>query len=267
MRKIAGRLRDFLSGKILSRHFAIRTRPNRLPRIGGMATMPTRLSSCRIALPYILAQVDCLYLYLDKYDQIPTEFTNEPRIIPLLPRVGGWSLEGSGKFIGLSMHSKPCLYFCFDDDIIYSIGYVDHLAAALRRYHYKAIVGVHGKTYWIPNNSYSKDRTVVHFQRGLDFDCAVDELGTGTLAFHSSCIDIDPHRWAYNNKEDLMMMIDAVHQKVLRFAVRRKPDLLKPIEQKQDDSIYLKLLADDSIETQLLQESMERYPGRWSMSD
>ena len=31
---------------------------SRLPRIGGMATMPSRSESLRIALPYILPQVD-----------------------------------------------------------------------------------------------------------------------------------------------------------------------------------------------------------------
>jgi len=95
----------------------------------------------------------------------------------------------------------------------------------------------------------------------------VDELGTGTLAFHSGCIDINPHKWEYINQADLMTMIDAIRQEVPRIAIRRKYGFLKPIAENQDDSIYRKSLVNDAAQTCLLQSCMEHYPDSWCMSE
>ncbi len=107
-----------------------------------MASMPSRIESLRIALPGIMAQVDRLYLYLDQYRFVPPEFASDSRIVPLLPRDEDPSLRGAGKFFGLSQFSAPCLYFCFDDDIAYPAGYVDHLAAALARHRFRTLIGL-----------------------------------------------------------------------------------------------------------------------------
>jgi hypothetical protein len=164
------------------------------------------------------------------------------------------------------MIGEPCLFFGFDDDIFYSSNYVSHLDAALRRYRYRAIVGIHACIYSIPLRSYVRDRIVNHFTRESPVDCLVDEIGTGTIAFHSGCIKIEPHRWEHHNMDDLTVMIDAVRQGVLRIAVRRPANFLQPIFENQDDSIYTRSLADNSVETRLLQEAMTEYPDFWCMS-
>ncbi|ROZ72717.1 hypothetical protein [Ramlibacter sp. WS9] len=237
-----------------------------LPRIGGMATMPSRLESLRIALPYIVAQVDTLYLYLDKYEEVPQELSAMPKVVALLPENPASSLATAGKFHGLSLQPGPCLYFCFDDDIIYGDGYVDHLAAALHRHDYRPVVGMHGAVYKVPIASYVKDRQLLHFSKALSFDVVVDELGTGTIAFHSSAIRIEPDGWLNPNMADLQLMIDAVRQKTQRICIRRPSGLLEPIAENQPDSLYRRCLVDDLAETQLLRAAMKHYPGSWCMS-
>lgn len=241
--------------------------PHFLPVIGGMATMPSRLGSLRQVLPGILHQVDRLYLYLDKYAEIPDEFANIPRLVPLLTPRERKPAGGSGKFIGLEKQPGACLYFCFDDDILYPADYVAHLRAALRRHEYRAIVGLHGAVYQVPAKQYIKNRHILHFRQGLEFDCYVDELGTGTLAFHSSLLKFDHRRWANRDMSDLMLMIEAIRQGVPRIAIRRPANFLLPIEENQTDSLYRRTLADDSVQTHLLLQAQKLYPDRWCRSD
>ncbi len=246
---------------------AFGTLPSRLPRIGGMATMPSRLASLRLALPAILAQVERLYLYLDKYEGIPPDLAAEGKIVPLLPEPGMRPLGDSGKLLGLKAVPEPCLYFCFDDDILYPDRYVDHMVAALRRHRFKVVVGLHAAVYNRIVDSYIRSRQDHHYAHELQHDIVVDELGTGTVAFHSRCLDLDPRQWAYANMTDLLLAIEAVRQDVTRIAVRRPRDFLCAIERRQADSIYLQSLVDDSVQTRLLQAAMAHYPGRWCQSD
>ena len=239
------------------------TLPSQLARIGGMATMPSRMACLGLALDSILPQVDHLYLYLDKYPAVPEAIVGRPKITPVLP--GDRQLAAAGKFVGLRLHAEPCLYFCFDDDIIYPADYVAYMSSVLRRHQYRALVGVHANVYRHPVGSYVADRVCLHFASGLQFDCAVDELGSGTMAFHSRCIELDPARWAHTNMIDLIVAIEAVRQGVPRFAVRRPPSFLQPIMLEQADSLWSRTVNDDSIQTALLQAAVAHYPGRWCL--
>lgn len=238
-----------------------------LPRIGGLATMPSRLESVRQALPNILPQVDRLYLYLDQYDHVPAEFTAHSKIVPLLRKEGERPMGTSGKLLGLKAVSSPCLYFCFDDDILYPASYVDRLAAALHRHRYRVVVGVHARVFTPPIRSYIRDGRILNFKDGLTIDAVVDELGSGTIAFHSRCIALDPDRWAYLNILDLMLTIEAMRQDVPLVAVRRTRGFVQAIAENQEDSLYREVLKDDVIQTALLQTTMAHYPGRWCLSD
>ncbi len=243
------------------------TLTSQLQRFGGMATMPSRAQSLRKALPSIVAQVERLYLYLDQYDHVPADIAAQSKIVPLLRREGERPMGTSGKFLGLKAVSSPCLYFCFDDDILYPSSYVDRLAGALHRHRYQAVVGVHATVFQPPIQSYARDRRILNFKNRLDFDCMVDELGTGTIAFHSRCISLDPERWAHLNMADLMLTIEAMRQDVPLVAVRRPRGALQDIAETQEDSLYQKVLQDDRLETGLIRTTMSHYPGRWCASD
>jgi hypothetical protein len=243
------------------------TLASQLPRIGGMATMPSRSQSLRDALPAILPQVERLYLYLDQYDHVPADLAADARIVPLLRRDGERPMGTSGKLLGLRALSTPCLYFCFDDDIRYPAGYVDRMAAALHRHRYRAVVGVHARVFRPPIRSYIRDGRILNFKDRLDIDCVVDELGSGTIAFHSRCIRLDPERWEFLNILDLMLTIEAMNQDVQLVAVNRPAGFMQAIAENQDDSLYREVLHDDSLQTRLLRSTMAHYPGRWNQAD
>jgi hypothetical protein len=237
-----------------------------LPRIGGMATMPSRMESLRTALPRILPQVERLYVYLDQYDGLPCELAREAKVVPLLPDATRPRLGCGGKLMGLRRESGPCLYFCFDDDIVYPEDHVAYLAAALRKRAHRCVVGMHGSVFAQQPASYIHDKRVLAFNQAQNFDVLVDELGTGTIGFHSSVLDLDPERWHPPNMTDLHLAIEAVRERVPLYCLRRPANRLQPIALVQEDSLFKQALADDSVQTRLLRDAMACYPGAWCMS-
>ena len=175
-----------------------------LPRIGGMATMPSRAHTLGTALDSILPQVDRLYVYFDRHDRVPDFVAEQPKIVPLLPARHG-ELGADGKFLGVGLVGSPCLYFCFDDDIRYPLGYVEILASGLERHRFLALVGMHATRFIAPHQSYRHHRQVLHFAAPLDVDHLADEIGAGTLAFHSGHFSVDPRHWRYHTMSDLIL--------------------------------------------------------------
>jgi len=57
-----------------------------LPRIGGLATMPSRMRSFSAVIENILPQLDRLYVFFDKYDEVPSAFANREKIVALSHR-------------------------------------------------------------------------------------------------------------------------------------------------------------------------------------
>jgi len=140
-----------------------RQRLSTLPRIGGMASIPTRADDLEQVLARIVPQVERLYLFLHGYDAIPAA-ARHPRIVPVVAPVDT-PLRASGKFYGLLQQTGPCLYFCFDDDILYPPDYVARMTAAIRRYGGRAFVGVHCTSYPGSRTSYTRDRPRPHHGR------------------------------------------------------------------------------------------------------
>jgi hypothetical protein len=235
----------------------------KLPIVGGMASMPSRIDSLRIALPRILPQVDRLYLYLDKYDEVPAEFRKLSKVTCILPTPGSKPIGCSGKFVGLQLFKDECAYFTFDDDIVYPAGYTQHMMRALARTFFKSVVAVHGVQFTMPFKSYSRSRRQLHFRRGLEMDVLVDEVGTGTAAFHSGLLKVNPARWAHANMSDLNFMLECIGHGVPRVCVARPPGFLKPIGELQDDSVFVAMTRDDSRETAILQAAIARHPAYW----
>ncbi|HEX7777322.1 MAG TPA: hypothetical protein VF449_12425 [Parvibaculum sp.] len=227
-----------------------------------MATMPSRAATFRTALAGILPQVDRLYLYFDQHDEVPAFLRGDPRIVPLLPAQHG-ALGCDGKMLGLRLHGKPCLYFAFDDDIFYPPAYVELLASALERHHFGAMLGFHALRFRPPHLSYRADRDVLHFNEPLTADSPADELGSGTLAFHTGRFNFDVTAWPHHTMTDLMLAIEAVRQGVPRLAVRRPPNFVRPLEEGQEDSLFKALEKDDSRETAIMRAALAEFPRSW----
>ena len=234
----------------------------RLPRIGGMATMPSRAHTIGTVLASILPQLDRLFVFFDKYEDAPHAFTSHPKVVPLTPPRFG-DLAGSGKFLGIQLHHDPCLYFCFDDDILYPPDYVEVLTHALYRHRLQAAVGFHAALITPPYRSYTHDRTILHFSDACIVDSYADMLGTGTMAFHTGTFRFDPKSWVVKNMCDLMVAIEAAKQSVPRISIRRPTNYLLPLEQTQSDSTYARLRDDDSRQSEIMREALKSCALSW----
>jgi len=215
-----------------------------LPRIGGLATIPSRVNTLPAVLAGILPQVERLYLFLHGHDAIP-EAARLPGVIPVLaPRDTPW--RASGRLYGLSVEQQPCLFFCFDDDIRYPAGYVDRLADALVRHEGNAVVGFHAHNYRPPYQSYIRDRQGFAFPKRKLFEAQVDELGAGTLGFVSSRLPMDPRRWKYGDMDDIMISQEAERAGLKRIALARRRHYIGRARKDTTGTLWKTVIEDES---------------------
>ncbi len=243
-----------LAKRLLS---SFRSGEENLPIVGGMATMPSRADTFPAALRSVIDQVDRLYLYLDGHDAIPEAAKDDPRVIPVFSRdVPG--LHGNGKFLGLTMETGRCLYLGIDDDIAYPSTYVRRMSKALAAYRGSAIVGYHGSLLLEPFTSYAKSRETLWFAGALAEARPVDVLGTGTVMFDTGILRFDMRTWPHVNMLDLYFALEAARANLALICLPRRSRYLRPLEEQQSDSIYARLLRDDSVETALAIELREQ---------
>jgi hypothetical protein len=208
-----------------------------LPRVGGLASIPSRAGDLGQVLDRIVPQVERLHLFLHGYNAIPPEALH-PRIIPVLaPRAHPY--RASGKFYGLSQEATPCLYACFDDDILYAFRHLP------------------------PYESYIRDRRPYYFGRRLLLETQVDELGAGTMGFVSSRLPIDPPSWKYGDTDDLSIAIEAERLGLRRLALPRPRRHLRGIRRHQTESLWQSVLEDESRSVEMMRvlaRTMGRLP-------
>lgn len=224
--------------------------------------MPSRAQTFATALKSILPQVDRLFVFFDKFTTVPAAFTGHAKIVPLSVAEHG-DLHGSGKFLGVGLHADPCLYFCFDDDILYPPDYVAVMTRALNRHYFRAVVGLHGAFFQPPCLSFRRDRKVFHFAAELAVDAHIDILGTGTIAFHTGNFAIDPRAWPHHDMDDLMIAIEAAKREMPRITIRRPKGFLRALAENQSDSLYQSLNRDDSRHTAVMRAALDAYPNAW----
>jgi hypothetical protein len=223
---------------------AARDRLKVLPLVGGLASIPTRAADLGSVLDHIVPQLDRLHLFLHGYEAIPETARREGVLVHLAPR--DTPFGSAGKFYGLTAEQEPCLYFCFDDDILYREGHVQRLRNGILRYGGLALVGLH--TAWMPIEiplRYSRQRRR-HFVRGLPRDVEADELGAGTVAFYSEALRIDARVWPDPDISDIALAIDAERAGVPRIGLARPRKSVLPIAENQPDSLYRQSLTDES---------------------
>lgn len=246
--------------RLANRFSASRSDIASLPRIGGLASIPSRAADLAEVLGHIVPQVDRLHLFLHGYPEIPAAAVHPKIVVYLAPLDTPY--RASGKFYGLTREPAPCLYFCFDDDIRYHDGYVERLAAAVQSYGGNAIVGLHGNLYGAQPVSFLKPLKTYRFQRGFALSRQVDVLGTGTVAFSSEKLRLDPISWTYGDMDDIMVAIAAERQGVPRIVIARPRRSVTPIAEKQPDSLYLRALSDASRQDEQLKILRDLYRPR-----
>ena len=148
-----------------------------------MATYPAREHVLCDAIDSIIDQVDCLFIYLNNYEQIPDIILDHPKRNKIEVVVDPKSnLRAAAKFFWLS--NIEGYHLTIDDDIIYPENYVARLVAACKSFNDNAIIGVHGSIF----NKFVKDASkcrsdIFNFQEGLESIKRVHMIGSGTSIF------------------------------------------------------------------------------------
>ena len=244
--------------RLTKRFFSTFRSPHEKPRIvAGMATMPSRAHTFQTAFRSIIDQVDRLYLYLDGHDAVPAVAKGDPRVIPIFSDAFP-GLHGDGKFIGLTLEKNDCFYLGVDDDIVYPRDYVRRMSKTLAACRRSAIIGYHGSVLLDPFTSYAKSRESIWFAGELPRARHVDILGSGTVMFDTGTLRFDVRTWPHVNMTDINLASEAAAVNLALICLPRRRRYLRPLEEEQSNSIYARLLRDDSIETALAIELRAR---------
>lgn len=187
--------------------------------------IPERLESFKLVVQRILPQVDHLYVYLDKFEKIPS-FLNNNKITVTLSKDYSKDHRDNAKFLAfdkLKSQLSNFYYFTIDDDILYPHDYVRSMLDRLKVYNNSLVVGVHGVMHEEYPKSYFKRRFVYHFQETkLESPKLVNNLGTGTVAFHSSLFrQLNPDLWPVGGMVDIYFSKECRRNNILLLCIDR----------------------------------------------
>lgn len=214
--------------------------------------MPSRATTAPRAIESILQQVSRLWLFLDRFDTVPS-YARHERIEVLRSQDLG-DLRANGKFLSLALDAGPCTFFGVDDDVLYPADYCRTLESHLGRWSGAAAVGVHGGLLRAPVTSYACDLKVLHRRAPQEHLTEVDLLGSDSVAFHTSTLRFDVRDWPDVNMVDLSLALTARRRSVPLVTVPRKAYWLRALDENQPDSIWVGVLRDDTRQTALAQE-------------
>ncbi|MBG1231093.1 hypothetical protein [Aestuariivirga litoralis] len=215
--------------------------------------MPSRLETFRKVLPVFVPQVDRIFVFLDGFDAVPDFLTRIPKVTVIRSQEAG-DYHVSGRFLFLQHLAEPSVVVSFDDDIRYPRDYVARLVAALDEAGGPAVVGVHGLNFKPPYTNFVSDRVSFHFCKKLEQTIRVDELGAGTIAFRSDVLDFDMRLWKDFTSDDTLIALEAQLRKLPLWCVARRKGWLKPYQESQADSLWLRTKRDPTHKTALMRE-------------
>lgn len=160
-----------------------------IPVVVSLCSIPERSALLQKTLASLAPQVDKINIYLDRYSAVPDFIRNVHENISVVLSQDKPGLRDNGKFLPFSDLAGPCYYFTADDDIEYPPDYVATLLRKIEFYGREAVIGVHGVLLpERPTGYFSGFRKVLMYKNALENDALVNNLGTGTVAFHSGCL-------------------------------------------------------------------------------
>ena len=191
-----------------------------------VCSIPSRLETLRITIQSLQHQVDGLFVYLDKYEELPPELSENPKLTILRSQDYGADHRDNGKFIAYNSlvgRGLPFYYFTCDDDIEYPHDYVATMIRGLRGLDNRVVLGVHGVIIEEQPRSYFRRRFNFHFMdSAIDSFRLVNNLGTGTVGFHSQAFpSIDPDKWARGGMVDIYFSIECKAKRIPMVCIDR----------------------------------------------
>lgn len=221
-----------------------------------MATQPTRSHTAPLAIRRLLPQVDLLILQLDGFSWVPQWAIHQKILVDTF--IDRSPLGAAGKLIAHEYGNPKDLILVVDDDVCLPRNIVGRIRKALDSAPGKNIVGVHGSVLRVGLTSYIQDREVTHLHQRLRNLKQVDVLATCVAGYYRRDFNPNFRSWEHKNMVDLQFAIDAQVQNVSRWLLPRKKNWVRFHEEKQPDSIYLKLTLDDSTQTVLARQLLDR---------
>lgn len=216
-----------------------------------LCSIPQREKALLSTLGSLLHQVDRVYLYLDHYDK-PPDYLQSMRRVTVLRSQDQPGLRDNGKFLMFNevlteQRGAPFYWFTCDDDIIYPSDYVHTLLQHLARYKRRAVVGLHGVMVDETPRRYFRHRYVYHYEHStLRHARLVNNLGTGTVAFHSALFgSIDPYAWPQGGMLDIFFSVMCARQGIPMVCVPRHAGWLKTLSETEDTPSLIGEFRDD----------------------
>lgn len=193
-----------------------------------LCSIPARLDTLRRTIRSLSSQVDTIHVYLDKYEQVPEDLQGNPKLRIRRSQDAGIDHRDNGKFLpfdALKAEGAAFYFFCCDDDIVYPHDYVHTMLGVLRAHEDRVVAGVHGVIVEESPRAYFRRRFAYHFALdGLDAARLVNNLGTGTIAFHSDRFEsIDPAAWPRGGMVDIFFSVLCRRQDVPMLCIPRHP--------------------------------------------
>jgi FkbM family methyltransferase len=217
-----------------------------------LASFPPRKEQLRKTVLSIIDRVDAIYVYLNEYLEVP-DFLIHPRVHVTLGVNRKGDLRDNGKFCFTERLPRG---YCFtiDDDIDYPCDYFEALIRKIEFYDRKAIIGVHGTIFAKPVESYFKDRKVHSFRMELRRDAVVNQLGTGTVGFHTDLWRPSLEWFIEKGMADLFFAIEAKRRNITLIAMERPRGWLKSQDMPEGNGrgLYEEFLSDDVVQTKLI---------------
>jgi len=227
--------------------------------IAGIASIPSREQSLRIALASVADQVDQVEVVLNGYAEIP-EWLCSPRITVTTSKEVGDHADNA-KFLGMRKYEE-CVYFGIDDDIQYPPDYVARMLSCMERYGGRVAVGVHGA--FVPERPGTfLGRRVFCFWDGLAFDAPCSYVGTGTIALGREAMPSSPlSLFTDVGMSDLFVAAHLKLQQIPVISLQRSANWLRKIPNPGHPSLWQRAQLHS-----VRQDAVLRLAGPWGTAD
>ncbi|MBF8780857.1 glycosyltransferase [Pseudomonas fulva] len=254
----AGRFRQFFRFPVIRDLIPVSPEMSKLanpiqPVIVSLCSIPERADLLRQVLASLAPQVDALHVYLDRYESIPDFVLNCHSQVTVYLSKDHPGLRDNGKFLAFAALSEDCYYFTADDDIIYPPDYVASMVRRIEDYGRQAVIGVHGVL--LPEQAegyFSSYRKVHMFKKELERDALVNNLGTGTVAFHSGLLrGLDLTHFGTPGMADLHLSVFCKQRNIPMVALARPEDWLQELPS-PNTSLYTEFHQADDQQSALI---------------
>lgn len=209
-------------------------------------------------LASVLPQLDHIFVYLDGHAAIPSFLSPSSKITILLTRDEG-AMRVSTRWTCLKRLAATALVFGLDDDILYPSDYTARMASFLNEQEGFAVAGIQARIFRPPHQSYVHDCDSINFSNALDEPRHVHEVGSGTCAFVSRALPLEPSLWPIQDCDDICLAIEAQRRNMPRLAVPRPAGWLTPLAENQPDSLLRQVRLDDSRQTAEMRRLLALY--------